>query len=68
MTIQTIELLGERYVILSEREFLALQAKHPSVLGNGAAPSDPSEQRFREVAPLPVGGMPASQILIQDRR
>ena len=66
MTIQTIELCGERYVILPEREFLELQKKI------SAPPSTESKPLagggFPEVIPLNVGGVPASELLIQDRR
>jgi hypothetical protein len=67
MTIQTIQIGGERYVLLLERDFLALQ-RHPRT----EAAESPSPQvngpRFREVTPLPVEGTPASEILLRDRR
>ncbi len=68
MTIQTIEIHGERYVVLLERDFLALRANAP--VSSTAQPPPPANgpARFREVVPLRVGGTPASEILIQDRR
>jgi hypothetical protein len=68
MTIQHVELRGERYVILPEREYLELQQRlHASSATRDAAPP-PTVGRFRKVVPLKVGGVPASQMLIQDRR
>lgn len=72
MTIQTIELSGERYVILPEQEFLELQQKLAASPGTNAQSPGHSRAhgpaRFRDVVPLRVGGVPASQLLIQDRR
>lgn len=68
MTIQTVELCGERYVILPEREFLELQRKIPGSQAVEEGPSVPVAGRFREVVPVRVGGIPASELLIQDRR
>ena len=69
MTIQTIELFGERYVIMPEREYLVLtQNPHPSGNGHpepGVAASPP---RFEKVVPLEVPGRPVSEMIIQDRR
>jgi hypothetical protein len=65
MTIQTVELRGERYVILPEREFLELQKQIPAE--NRRAPQVTSGG-FREVVPVRVGGLPASEMLIQDRQ
>ena len=66
MSIQTIEIHGERFVILSERDFLAIQANSDPTssslnAGNG-------ELRYREVVPLQFEGTPASELLLQDRR
>ena len=63
MTIQTVELHGERYVILPEREFLEMQGKLPASQSPQGRPS-----KFREVTPLKVSGIPASELLIRDRR
>ena len=68
MSIQTIEINGERFVILSERDFLALQA---SSLDEAAADSPNSgngAHRFRDVEPIRLAGRPASELLLQDRR
>jgi len=67
MTVQTIEIHGERYVLLSERDFLALKGnassspQQDSQDANGAS-------RFREVTPVEAPGTPASEILLRDRR
>ena len=66
MTIQTVELSGERYVILPEREFLELQKQRPAppsaeTKATGSGP-------FREVVPLKIGGIAPSELLIRDRR
>jgi hypothetical protein len=66
MTIQTVELCGERYVILPEREFLELQRKVPATAA--IEPTLSPDGGFREVVPLRVGGIPASELLIRDRR
>ncbi len=66
MAIQTVELQGERYVILPEREFLELQQKFPNV-SSTEAPL-PANGQFREVVPVRVGGISASELLMQDRR
>jgi hypothetical protein len=66
MTLQTVELLGERYVILREKEFRELEQRARSIR---PAESNPKPGgHFREVTPLKVGGVPASELLIQDRR
>jgi hypothetical protein len=66
MTLQTVELQGERYVILREKEFLELeQSAHATT---PAEPAHSSGGPFREVIPLRLGGVPASELLIQDRR
>ena len=68
MTIQHIELRGERYVILPEREFLELQRRLPESQAAQMAASDRNAAPFRDVVPLKMGGVPASKMLIQDRR
>lgn len=68
MTIQHIELRGERYVIVPEREFLELQRRLPESQTPDAVSTGRSATPFREVTPLKVGGAPASEMLIQDRR
>jgi len=68
MTIQHIELRGERYVILPEREFLELQQRVSTSPAAPDAVTESSKPRFREITPLPVGGPPASEMRIQDRR
>lgn len=66
MNIQTIELHGVRYVILPEREFQELQRSLSADASNSA--EVPASGRFREVVPLKVDGIPASELLISDRR
>lgn len=74
MAIQTIELSGQRYVILPEREFLELRARRPTeVPAESSAVSSPAPHagggaKFREVVPLRVGGVAASELLMRDRR
>jgi hypothetical protein len=68
MTIQHIELRGERYVIISERDFLELRGKRPESEDEPMSKPRPSNKRFRDVTPLQVDGTPASEILIRDRR
>lgn len=66
MVIQTIEIHGERFVILPEREFLALR---PNAVSPPAAPAPVNgAARFREVVPMRVEGTPASELLLRDRR
>ena len=64
MTIQVVELSGQRYVIIPEREFLEFQAK----AGVETSQTDPKNRKFREVIPLQISGIPASELLMQDRR
>ena len=66
MTIQTVELSGERYVILPERDFLELQKQRPAP--QPAETTATGASQFREVVPLKVAGIPPSELLIQDRR
>jgi hypothetical protein len=68
MTIQTVELHGERYVIMSEREFMEM--RHKLAEAPSAKPDSPGSDkaRFREVAPLKTSGVPVSELLIRDRR
>jgi hypothetical protein len=65
MTLQTVELLGERYVILREKEFLELQQKAQRAAS--VEPNPLTSGEFRHVVPLRVGGVPASELLIRDR-
>jgi hypothetical protein len=66
MTIQTVELSGKRYVILPEREFLELQKRVRATTSTETQSS--MAGGFREVVPLCVDGIAASELLIQDRR
>lgn len=66
MNIQVVELSGERYVILPEKEFLQIQAKAAPEKGAGSNGAR-SSPRYRKVIPLRVEGIPVSQLLIQDR-
>ena len=67
MTIQTIEIHGERYVVLLEKDFLALQASRMTSTAPATPPAN-APGKFRDVAPLRVSGTPASEILLQDRK
>ncbi len=64
MTFQTIEIAGQRLVILPEEEFRKL---HQSTVSNEPAMNS-EKAKFAVVQPLKVGGQPASEMLIQDRR
>jgi hypothetical protein len=66
--IQTIEIHGERFVILPEREFLALRPPTNGANAPAAPTAGNGTPRFREVTPLPVDGAPASDMLLRDRR
>jgi hypothetical protein len=72
MTIQTVELAGQRFVILPESEFreierkLASQMEPPTVAG--VAASAMTNQRFEAVVPFTVAGEQASEMLIRERR
>ena len=64
MITQNVELAGRRFVILPEEDFQKLEREaHPS--SSAAAKSRP---KFASVTPLKVSGIPASEILIQNRR
>ena len=67
MTIQTIELAGRRFVILPEEEFqqLARDARSDNSVGPEKVRL---RSKFARVTPLKVSGIPASELLIQDRR
>jgi hypothetical protein len=67
MDVQTIELAGRRFVILPEEEFRILQQKAQSLPLAVSVPS-PTKAKFASVQPLKVSGIPASEMLIQDRR
>ena len=67
MTIQTIELAGRRFVILPEEEFRELQHSLKAAKADNLEPVSP-KPRFAPVHPLKVSGIPASEMLIQDRR
>lgn len=68
MSIQTIEIHGERFVILSERDFLAIQSLKDPMSSVEPQLSGNHQARFREVEPLKLEGTPASELLLQDRR
>lgn len=66
MTVQTLELAGQRFVVVPEKEFRKLEQEAKS-----ARPTPGKRdagQRFASVTRLKVSGIPASQLLIQDRR
>ena len=66
MAYQTVELNGSRFVILPEQEFLDLRRERA---GESSWPaSQPAGPQFDDVVPLDVGGPPASELLIRDRR
>jgi hypothetical protein len=77
MTVQHIELGGERYVILPEREFEALARSSAGRTPSDSAPLHKpapagvpvrAATKFHAVVPLQVAGTPASEILLRDRR
>jgi hypothetical protein len=68
MAIQTVELRGEGYVIIPERDFLEIQRNQLASQNPEALLPFIVQSRFREVVPLRVVGNPASELLIQDRR
>jgi len=66
MTIQTIEVAARRYVVVPEEEFHKLEQD----AGRGQTQAGPVQRRprFAAVSRVKVQGIPASQLLIQDRR
>jgi hypothetical protein len=66
MDVQTIELAGRRFVVLPEEDFQSLRRLAGSVESDPGAPC--SRPKFATVVPLNVGGVPASEMLLQDRR
>lgn len=68
MAIQTVELQGERYVIVPEQEFLKLQGQLSQLVLNPPDPQRSATVGFREIVPLRVTGVAVSEIMIQDRR
>jgi hypothetical protein len=68
MAAQTIEIHGEKYVILPEQEYLALQLSITQVSPAATPAPENGSARFRNVVPLHVGGTPPSELLMRDRR
>lgn len=66
MTIQTVELAGQRFVILSEPEFRELERRLSQQAG--APPLPPSPSQFDPVTPFEVPGESASDMLVRERR
>lgn len=67
MTIQTIELAGQRFVILPESEFREIErtlASRQQSISDLPAGS----HRFEPVKPFAVSGEQASEMLIRERR
>jgi hypothetical protein len=67
MTVQTIELAGHRFVILPEEEFQQLKKDAEAAPSSAVSIAD-RRPAFARVTPLSVGGTPASEMLLQDRR
>jgi hypothetical protein len=73
MTVQHIELGGERYVILPEREFDQMVRRHndhqhPMANSPQSCPAAHEEASFPDITPLDIKGPPASELLLRDRR
>jgi len=74
MTVQHIELAGQRYVILPEHEFKKMLRDDDQRQDSTSAGSDQpaaavhQEASFPEITPLKVQDPPASEMLIRDRR
>ena len=66
MTVKTVELRGERFVIPAEADFLKLQNESNTPGRDGATLATPP--CFPDVTPIDVGGIAASTLLLQDRR
>lgn len=65
--VQVFEIHGERFVILPEREYIAMRDAPPlhvqqPATTNGTAP------KFGDVTPVPIRGTAASETLIRDRQ
>ena len=67
MTIQTVELAGRRFVIIPEDEFQKL-TKDAGTNDSGQPQRTRQPSQFAQVTPLKIAGIPASELLIQDRR
>ncbi len=67
MNVQTIEIAGQRFVILSEPDFQELERR---LLAEGhASPAAASTKpRFEPVTPFEIRGESASDMLIRERR
>lgn len=64
MIVQTVELAGQRFVVLPEEDFRKLEREaHPS----SSATAKP-RPKFAPVMPLKVRGIPASESPTRDRR
>lgn len=68
MTVNTVELKGERFVILTEADFLDLKRRSNPAPRAASAAASARGPTFAEVTPLEVGGEPASDLLVRDRR
>ena len=67
MTVQTIEIVGRRFVLLSEEEFRELERRAAGTESAASALEAP-RQRFADVTPFVVSGESASEMLIRERR
>ena len=64
--VQTLELAGRRFVVVPEEDFRKLE--QDARIGHTRSIAGKSQPKFASVARLKVSGIPASQLLIQDRR
>jgi hypothetical protein len=64
-TIQTIELSGQRYVVLPESEYLTLRSRSHRASAESEQHVAPA---FKRIKPLQVTGVPASEMMLRDRQ
>lgn len=64
-TVQTLELSGQRYVVLPEAEYLTLRSRIGKATEESAQDVPPV---FSKVTPVQVGGVPASEMMLRDRQ
>lgn len=65
MNVQTIEIIGHRFVLVPEDQFRELEK---SAKAAKESPVPKARKRFAEVVPFEVAGESASEMLIRERR